>query len=105
MSPVHASRVTTTRLARRWARLLGARLAAAGPTPQRLSVTTPARPLRNLSAAAAEASIYLAERPRLQVVEPLGSNAAAWSSGETLAGRATKPVPRYPARPRAGRGR
>src|SRR5437764_646970 len=40
MSPVHASRVATTRLARRWARLLGARLAADGPTPQRSSVIT-----------------------------------------------------------------
>src|SRR6476659_8609879 len=34
MSPVHASRVTITRLARRRRRLLGATLAAGGPSPQ-----------------------------------------------------------------------
>src|SRR5262245_1229924 len=35
MSPLHASRVTTTRRVRRRRRLLGATLAAGGPSPQR----------------------------------------------------------------------
>jgi hypothetical protein len=35
MSPVHASRVTTTRLVPRGRRLLGATLAAGGPSPRR----------------------------------------------------------------------
>src|SRR6266478_2736677 len=39
MSPVHASRVTTTRLVTRRRRLLGATLAAGGPSLQRSSAT------------------------------------------------------------------
>src|SRR6478672_439320 len=39
MHPVHASRVTTTRLVPRRRRLLGATLAAGGPSPQRSSAT------------------------------------------------------------------
>src|SRR6478735_5039253 len=39
MSPVHASRVTTTRLVSRPRRLAGATLAAGGPSPQRSSAT------------------------------------------------------------------
>src|SRR6476619_1014510 len=39
MNPVHASRVTTTRLVPRRRRLLGATLAADGPSPQRSSAT------------------------------------------------------------------